>query len=55
VASTIDADGTLLVFDTSPGGRGAIEISAKPDKPGLVRGTIRVDGRIVPVTQLIWP
>lgn len=53
--STATAAGEELVFRVRPGEPGMAKISIKPDSPGIVRGTISIDGVAAAVTLIILP
>jgi hypothetical protein len=54
LAVSTGAGGSTYAFTVTPGG-GAIEITSKPNQPGLLRGAIRINGRRHEITQLVWP
>lgn len=53
--STATAAGEELVVLVRPGEPGTVRIRIKPDTPGVLRGTIAIDGAAAAVTLIILP
>lgn len=53
--STATAAGEEIIFLVRPGEPGTARISIKPDTPGIVRGTVSIDGAPASVVLIIVP
>ncbi|MFW2829384.1 hypothetical protein [Sphingomonas sp. ID0503] len=50
-----DVRGQDYVFVRGGEGSSVIEVGGKPEKAGILRGVIQVDGESVAVRQIVWP
>ncbi|WP_156640363.1 hypothetical protein [Bosea sp. PAMC 26642] len=53
--SSATAAGEELIVHVRPGDRAMAKIRIKPDAPGIVRGTVSIDGAPAAVTLIILP
>lgn len=56
VASRLGPDGAAFIFAAEPGREGQVFVSLRPERYGLIRGNIAVNGSApLPIRFFIWP